>query len=404
MRPQLADTLQPFPAKIDIIDILRGIAALLVVIGHIWGLMWAWQATFSQAGWLFRISSAPDLARIIGYPLTQFGSLGVAIFFAISGFCIHYGFLRGKEGKDIVSFLLRRIFRIVPAFIVSMIGIVFVLDAVFLYRNNFDYSLFDIAAHITFVFNFFSSVAPINPVYWTLPIEFQLYLLYILVLFLLKRMRMEKILVWTLLLEGSMFLLVLLFWWKGVNVSNFMIFNTPLAFWFDWMIGAYVAQQYLNGKRSFSRWVLIATSAGLVMSLVYLPFTYFRYMFGALLGAYLIDVAVRKKYTTKIARLFSWFGHISYSLYLWHLPVMSTAVSWLIRKKFILNTPLSRLWVELGALIVIVIPLSYLTYRFVEVPGISLGKKLVDKWRAYRQKRCALSENKDDSIVLQLPG
>jgi peptidoglycan/LPS O-acetylase OafA/YrhL len=65
-------------------------------------------------------------------------------------------------------------------------------------------------------------------------------------------------------------------------------------------------------------------------------------------------------------------GNISYSLYLWHLPLIGALK--LFPRLHTIGAHRNAILLALCALVLIVI--SWLSWRFVEVPGIALGKRL----------------------------
>jgi exopolysaccharide production protein ExoZ len=85
--------------KLEGIQILRGYAAMLVVVTHLW-----------SAG---VISSALRFSRI--------GGLGVDIFFVISGFIMCYSLRDQISSNDSVQFLKKRVFRVYPIYLLVLI-------------------------------------------------------------------------------------------------------------------------------------------------------------------------------------------------------------------------------------------------------------------------------------------
>ena len=84
--------------KLEGIQILRGYAAMLVVVTHLW-----------SAG---VISSALKFSRI--------GGLGVDIFFVISGFIMCYSLRDRISSNDSVEFLKKRVFRVYPIYLLVL--------------------------------------------------------------------------------------------------------------------------------------------------------------------------------------------------------------------------------------------------------------------------------------------
>lgn len=95
----LADGDQRFP----ILDVLRGLLALTVVLGHV-GMPPIFGAV-DQAD-----NAWGGLARI--WRTFAFGPPAVIAFFVISGFCIHFPFSGARENLSVLRFYLRRYLRI----------------------------------------------------------------------------------------------------------------------------------------------------------------------------------------------------------------------------------------------------------------------------------------------------
>jgi peptidoglycan/LPS O-acetylase OafA/YrhL len=91
-------------ARVEILDLLRGIAVLTVLIFHY---------SFRQA---VGDDGLNDIVLPALVPFTKYGFLGVQLFFVISGFVIAYS----AEHRTGIEFGIARIARIYPAFIVCM--------------------------------------------------------------------------------------------------------------------------------------------------------------------------------------------------------------------------------------------------------------------------------------------
>lgn len=81
--------------KLEGIQILRGYAAMLVVVTHLWSAE--------------IISSSLKFSRI--------GGLGVDIFFVISGFIMCYSLRERISPSDSIQFLKKRVFRVYPIYL-----------------------------------------------------------------------------------------------------------------------------------------------------------------------------------------------------------------------------------------------------------------------------------------------
>ncbi len=148
-------------------DLMRLVAALLVVVSH----------TFPLAG------QAP--LRILG--VEDLGALGVAVFFVISGYLVS-----GSYERDPKSYLFKRILRIEPGLIVSLVVTVGLLAfvttapaaeywpaaAIYVLRNAL---LYPATYTLPGVFQDVPMAGVVNGVLWTLRLEFTFYVVLLLI-------------------------------------------------------------------------------------------------------------------------------------------------------------------------------------------------------------------------------
>ena len=180
----LADSRPPGTrhGRLRSIDVLRGLAALGVVLFH---------ATDGQL-FVDRMRSAPWMF-VLGLP-TSLGFSGVYLFFVISGFCIHLAWARQRAENrtpvvPFVPFWKRRIRRLYPPYLVAL-GLYLLL----LWFQGTGLATtrpvaWDIGLHLVMLHNVDPQTTwSINGVFWTLAIEEQLYLAYFLLLALRKRL------------------------------------------------------------------------------------------------------------------------------------------------------------------------------------------------------------------------
>lgn len=139
------------------LDGIRGIAALMVVFHHL---------CFTE------IDPAQWNSRIVGhlFNLCKFGDSGVDVFFVLSGFLISSLLLRDRDSPDYYrDFYWKRVLRILPLYAVTAIGILIFLPG----SGRFILLCTFFLANFANVFH----VASIGP-FWTLSIEEQFYLLW----------------------------------------------------------------------------------------------------------------------------------------------------------------------------------------------------------------------------------
>ncbi len=148
------------PARIDIVDALRGVAALGVAWFHIVGGL-----------------DAPSLLKLSG----AYGWVGVDVFFVLSGFVIPYSMSRYPGGYALgrfPSFMARRAIRIEIPYLASIIATLGAVYAASLIPGSGwptpDFEPARILRHAFYLVPF-TDDKWIQPVYWTLAFEFAFY-------------------------------------------------------------------------------------------------------------------------------------------------------------------------------------------------------------------------------------
>jgi peptidoglycan/LPS O-acetylase OafA/YrhL len=235
---------------LSVLDKFRGFAILSVITLHF----------FSE--WIGMLSGMAKGAHmsVLGYLfagvelMMRLGGYGVAVFFVISGFCIHLS-RRQSTSAGWSTFYVRRVFRLYPAYLVSLLLFVAILPNT---RWPADWATsaghqVDLLLHLLLIHNALpETIASINGVYWSLAIEFQLYLLFPLLLLMVRRIGWGRAIAVTAIVEAvtRVFLLFASLrsdalypadWWGWIDLS-------PFGFWFSWSIGAWVADRFLEGR------------------------------------------------------------------------------------------------------------------------------------------------------------
>lgn len=330
MVPKLRST---FPERLQTIDALRGIASLAVCLFHLTN----GNVNFLPSGLLKSAGS--------------YGWLGVEVFFVISGFILPYALCRaGYQLKYFATFLWKRIIRLDPPYIIT---IIFIISLNYLAAKApgfggapFNVSLPQILFHAAYL-NAFFGYEWLSPIFWTLAIEFQFYWLIGLLLPAVVHQRLS--------IRAGLF---------GLLAA--MAFLLPQgSFVFHWLplfmmgILAFQSQAGLIGKRSFFLWL-----GGLVV--------FGSYTLGpmiAVVGAVTALAVVLKKFGGSIL-LF--LGKISYSLYLIHVVVGVKIVNLGSRYDSRMPGKLLVLMIALGASIMT----AYALYRLVEYPAQRLASAI----------------------------
>jgi len=304
------------------------------------------------------------------------GFIGVDVFFVISGYLITALIVRALEGERF-SFLLfydRRVRRIVPALAVVILatlaaGLVVLLPTDLARLGKHAAAAAGFVANI-FLYRetgYFGPTASQLPLLhlWSLSIEEQLYLFHPLLLWAawrLGRIRLARIALAAVLL-ASLAISIRLVWMHRTSAFYML---PPRAWEFE--IGALLALRLIPPPSPRFAQGLAASglAAILAAAILYSSRTPFPGLAALLpcLGAAAIILAGQQNQPTAVARLLgsrpmAGIGLISYSLYLWHWPIL---ILW----TYHLNRPLTPL--EAAMAIAAATGLSILSWRFVEQP------------------------------------
>ena len=296
---------------------LRGIASLLVVLYH-------------ARGEISNVYAQSNLGEL----LFGNGYIGVDLFFMISGFVI---MLSTEKDKSAFSFIIKRLFRIYPVYLVCLFVLVFIQDRPIdinviksLFFVNLD--LFSEAPWFGYTIIFTA---------WTLMFEIIFYILFYISLALSWKYRgyISMLLISSIVLGTN-------FYFNGsVNFSGYSsiiispnqehsvmlgiarVFSSPM--FFEFVLGIIIYKIYNSAKINISNdYIRIITIVSIAL------FSYF-YVTGyngghgplncGVYAALLLLALVLFEKTCKVknSATLSYFGNISYSLYLTHALVMN---------------------------------------------------------------------------------
>ncbi|MEI7767749.1 MAG: acyltransferase family protein [Phycisphaerae bacterium] len=305
------------------------------------------------------------------------GYVGVDVFFVISGYLITSIILKdlAQERFHMVAFWERRIRRILPALAV-VVGACLLLGWGFLVPEDFKRlgrsTLSQVYLGSNFYFmqapaaDYFAPAVDIKPLLhtWSLAVEEQFYLFFPLILWFVRRWPRPKLVQW--LIGGSVLSLGLSIW--GVYYYPTATFYMLPARAWELCVGALLAAS-VNTRPAPARWLAEGCSTLGLLAIVYALFGYTTATpfpgaaaLAPCLGTGLIIWANEQR-VTWVGKLLSWrglvgIGLISYSLYLWHWPVLEFAKYWF--------DPLA-LPVRM-VLATVSIGLAWVTWKYVETP------------------------------------
>jgi peptidoglycan/LPS O-acetylase OafA/YrhL len=358
---------------LDVLDHLRGIAILMVFLFHAFGATFgsdhlAWSGFFRD----FRVSHV-----FLGLLPLTLGWIGVPIFFVVSGFCIHLSYSKSAS-RNLKLFFVRRFFRICPPYFVALAFFAFIFPFSLVQHDPLKGP--QIFSHFLLLHNVSGQfVFGINPSFWSIAVEVQLYLIYPLVLLCSRKLGWGK----SLMIMGSVEVLLrgteaLLGTTQGRALPSIVV-HSPFYFWLSWGMGAYIAEAYLKTqepKRVFPVWFWPLM---VLVAYFFKPLFPFCSLFAALsaanyLGLVLFSPVAKSPIPTQFRRHLSFLGVISYSFYLIHQPLVAV-VPRAVRKLFPQYgsglLPIFSLYVVVYFVIVLI---AWSFFRFIERPSIKMGK------------------------------
>ncbi|WP_387425343.1 acyltransferase family protein [Sphingomonas melonis] len=267
------------------------------------------------------------------------GYLGVDIFFVISGYVITISIIKQntKSVKDLITiFYLRRFKRIMPALVLcvlvtSLIISLFNPDPGKLLKTGIA-SIFGISNFYLLKWDsdYFGELSRLNPFThtWSLGVEEQFYLIFPLSLWLfLKAQSDRKFKRLYAAVAAVSVLSLLLFAWVGASRPMVSFYLMPFRFW-ELATGCLIAVRHSERgwAQSVHRFggeniVLILILAVLFVPKSFSPFTSVAIVALAAAAIALLSPG-SVAYRVMTSRTATYLGLISYSLYLWHWPVL----------------------------------------------------------------------------------
>lgn len=374
------------------IEALRGIAAGMVVVHHSWSL-----------------STQP---RFSGYEIVEgFGSLGVNLFFLLSGFLLADQFWKPKEQRSLRAFWIRRLFRIAPAYYVT-VGILFLFFA----QHELLFSeqgLKQIVANATFLHYTLPSTSSslnVDGALWTLTAEFLLYLTLPLMALPFARRPVLTFTVlvgigvgwrlWISLAGDSVRELYFGLPGNGPDpaIQTLFLSRQFLGIVPIFALGIGLKYLFVHGRLGWIRRLLpryfsiplalLAMVPSLLMLFAverasdyrhWIWFTGYDYALAALLiPVLLIAAQPGRPVQGLVGRAATWLGDRSYSLYIWHFPIVLTVYG----RGPLVNLPdVSHPWARLLLIAVLSLIAAHVSYTTIEKPGIALGRRLAQRYR-----------------------
>jgi peptidoglycan/LPS O-acetylase OafA/YrhL len=333
-------------------DGLRGIAAMLVILPHAVGLLAYW--------------SAPSAFTRMIIQAAPFGSCGVQIFFVLSGFVIAYTLRNAKFSPRYVgNFILRRSIRLDPPY---WTAIVIYLGFITL-RHHMGHepllypSAAKLLAHLFYAQDVLG-YGDINVVFWTLCIEIQFYVVFVVLLWSVQAL-------WRTGSRRAPFvgLFVLSLAWPAGLLSHGFYAGSFLPHWYGFLAGAVIwwtvggESPYWAGYSAIAALGLIAAATQDAAPL----------MVGVAAGALLLSSYRGNLYRWLRQRPFQLLGRLSYCIYLIHVPIGMILLGALVRV-----APSHEIvsYLFVAALVLVTIGFAYAMHQLVEVPALRWARYL----------------------------
>ncbi|EPX8934456.1 acyltransferase family protein [Morganella morganii] len=358
--------------KLDSIQFLRGVAALLVIAFH-----------FRQ--YLNGVYAQENLGDI----LFGLGEVGVDIFFVISGFIITYSTVN-KERNSPFEFSIKRFFRLYPVFFIT-------LTILILLNIKDSYSVSNIFKSYLLIPNDYNFIGPwygynINLPAWTLTYEVLFYAIFCLSISISHK---HRTLISSILLISICS--VAQFYFRGFLqidpitrdapglsfIDNFRFLSNPIVY--DFIYGMIIAEIFTRARDSYltSRIIQVALVTAFWLSVCVIISGYHRgggIERWGLYSLFLVGslVLMSKVRDIKFSSFWVMMGEMSYSLYINHMIVKKLSSIYLSKFGIYSNGGGMSLFIILMILTFI---MSYITYNFIEKPSVVIGRKFAEKIR-----------------------
>jgi len=370
---------KPHHTRIECLDGLRGLAAFWVLAGH----------CVMLAGWSLPVIDKPDL--------------GVDLFMMLSGFLMAYHYQERADREPWAEpgtwwrFWLRRYFRIAPLYYTALVVVLALGPALFASRllvdgfvglpsppaaTYLDHGFKNIILHLGFLFGLLPdySVRTALPD-WSLGLEMQFYAVFPALMLLTRRVG------WIVAVFGLAALAAII-----THASWHLAIRYPMPAFLPLKIDIFLAGM-LVARCCHAEKENISVYLALMLILALEPFqgegslerlavreVMILFFFSLILNQRLPKYPglwARRMSTILSGNAFRWLGEVSYSTYLWHLPIALSVFAWITMKWGGGISPFARFLSGFGLVAAITYPLSWLTFKFIEVPGQVLGRAIL---------------------------
>ena len=359
--PQVAEQTPSSGNRFEELDGLRGIAALTVFFSHVYLMQ--------------KIDIIPSEVNSSVLRSLWDGDAAVFLFFILSGFVLALPYLTtSKRSIEYIPYIVRRIFRIYPAYIFALLFSLVLMHTVFIPENltglspwirsfwTTDVSLSEIGRHLSMIG---PDTNKIDPPVWTLRLELIISCIYPMIIYVLKG-KNSKFVRWAVIIGFFAFCLI--------KPSAFFYFGLFIT-------GGIVAKVHMSAIQWLRKLSTVMGALCLALALCLYSSRFTIDLVGKndiawhiLVGVgatLLIILAITYPPLTKLlkTRLIQFLGHVSYSFYLLHFPILLSVSSLVFPR-------IGSLWICAALSLICSLVVSHLVVRLIETPFQNLGKKV----------------------------
>lgn len=362
------------------LDSLRGLAALTVFFSHAINMMNLQERPYA------------NLIENSVFHIFWDGAAAVILFFVLSGFVLALPYVGGSGKRiDFVPFVLRRIFRIYPAYYTALAIClllkfnVFRMDGLhglsafitqFWDWPNTDLTLSSLLKHMLLIGPRYE-MGQIDPILWSLVVEMRVSLAFPFIIPVIRRVKTFRGALVLLAISAALYKFIPMdtLWYVPLFVLGGLLarFRRPLVEWFGNL--SLPAGLAVGGIGIF-----LYTFRYSVPGMPEIIRYYADYVIGSGVAVLILLVISRPQLSRTLSlKPLRYLGDISYSFYLLHFPILLTVTSQL----YPVTQSLKAAW---GVSLVISLILPYATYQWVEKPFQEVGRRTANKVKVLLEK------------------
>ena len=333
--------------RFALVDALRGIAAMWVVVFHVFAGERLTKLEVMLPNWTAWV--------------VHRGYLGVTVFFVLSGFVIAHSLQRqSADASSVGWFMIRRSARLDPPYWASLVLTIVIMRAGI---PSFGVLL----AHVFYLQDLLR-LTPLSPIYWTLCLEIQLYLMFALLLAIAHRFRSDSTDRRSLLIIFTGAALLAAAFPLGLVHEATLPAGLFLPRWYTFLLGAFACWA-IDGTIPRSTFYLYAAALG--AGAVHMGDV--DAVVAVLTSALLLEAGRTGKLRSWLNwRPLQFLGRTSYSLYLVHSAAIGVTLGVLHRL-----TPDTASWEFVWLLVALVSSgiAAWMFWRLIERPCIILSRR-----------------------------